>query len=136
VGALLLITGAVGGVIVSWWPGPLTPAHLVFAPGVTPPWPVTLLALALGAGAALGAPKPLRKVIKRYSVAPSHGTPALLLTFAAVLLVIAWAQAPLRHALTTDARWRQATAVLAIVALPLGLFVAVLGPGRPRPAKT
>ena len=133
-GALLLIAGVVGGVIWAWRGGELTLTHLVFAPAVTPPRWVTVLALALGAGAASSAPKPLRELIRKYSAAAWKGTSSLLLTFAAALLVVAWAQGPLRDALGSDEGWRQGVAALAVAALPLALLFVVFLPGRP--AKT
>ena len=126
-GVLLLVSG-VGGVACAWWFGKPTPADRVFAPGVNPPWFITLLALALGAGASTGAPKPLQEIIKKFGRPAWRGRSSLLLSFLAAVIVAAWAQDPLRDALSSDQGWRQWTATFAIGAIPVALLVVVAAP--------
>ena len=130
IGFMLIVSGAAGGIVLASLGGHLTLAHLVIAPGVVPPWYVTVPPLMLGAGAVWSAPKRLRPILQRFSRPAWRGTSSLVMTFVAALIIAVWAQDPLRDALASDADWQRWTAILALVAVALALLVVFASPGR------
>jgi patatin-related protein len=126
----LLACGGIAGSIIAAWPGPLGWAHLVVAPGVEPPWYVTLPALALGAGAAVTGPRPLRTRLQELTAAPWTGTWSLLLVFASFAVIAVWSAEPLWNAVTKGEAWQVAAALLAVAGILVAFVTVVVLPPR------
>jgi hypothetical protein len=136
---LLLACGGLAASAIAVWPGPLTWAHLLVAPGVETPMWVTVPALALGAGAAITGPRPLRRRIQELTAAPWSGTWSLVLLFLSFLVIVAWAavpvawEAPLWNAFTAGEWWQVVAAALAVAGVLLASAAVVVLPSRLRP---
>ena len=137
VGVLLLAVGGIGAGILATLAGPLTWAHLLVAPGIEPPWYVTLLPIALGTSAAIVGPRPLRRPVADLTSLAWRGTWSVLLVLVATAIITVWAvTGPIADALSDGTWWQATAAILALAAMPLALIAVLVLPrllGR-RPA--
>ena len=120
-GFLLLAVSGIGAALLATVPGPLSWAHLLVAPDVQPPWYATLLPIALGTGAAVVGPRPLRKPVEEATAVPWRGTWSLLLVLLAAVIIAAWALPELVDTLTGE-WWQITTAALAFASVPTALI--------------
>jgi hypothetical protein len=125
---LLLAAGGLAGSMAATLAGPLSWAHLLVAPDVEPPWYVTLLPIAIGTGAVVVGPRPLRKPVSELAAAPWRGTWSLLLVGLATAIVTVWAAGPIIDAIDHGLWWQRTAAIFAVAAIPLALIAFVVLP--------
>jgi len=124
----MVAVSGVGAGVLAVTAGPLTWAHLIVAPGVSPPLWATALPILLGTGAALMGPRPLRRAAGELGEAAWHGTWSLLLVAVAAALIGYFCWDPMTTALRDGAWWQAAAVWLWVASVPLALVAIAFVP--------